>query len=822
MEHSAVGLYVLVFVIGSLLIGSITMMFTKGTKVPYTVALLLIGLALGGIERTGFFEHNMQIISHSLVLVADVDPHLILFIFLPTLIFESAYSLEVHLFRRIFSQIAMLAVPGLIISTVATAALVKIFFPWHWEWELALLFGALISATDPVAVVALLKEVSSRKRLETLIEGESLLNDGTAIVLFTLFLTMYLSTSNSSFSFVNVVGEFSFVVLFGLVIGVILGYLAIQLIDRVFNNPLVEITLSVGVAYLVFFVAEHTFHVSGVVALVALALMFATVGRTKISPEVAGFLHHFWEMMAHFANTFIFLIVGILIATRIKLDIGEYWIALIVLYIGITLIRGGAVAILAPILNRIGIGFTKEKGIVLVWGGLRGAVSLALALTIAQNNSIPKEIGDQILFLTAGIVVLTILINGLTMEKLLAMLNLDKLPPAKEITVQKAKANVYQNLSKYLPEVKKNEFLQNVNWAEINEIKQLDNISIIDIEEEKKNVSKEDLSIAYRRRLLESERKFYWSEFSKGNLSAEATNHLATAIEEALDEYPTITPRPHIEAIWHIPNYLHSTKGIPLISSIMLQFSFSRLALGYEVARGFMNAQDEVMTHINSLGAAQDDIADVKKDILTNIQLTYDYMENLNTIFPEIVCAIQTRTANRLLLNRERSVIEELLKNGVLDKPEASRMIDDVENRMFALTKYPIEIKPPELDTLVFQSSLINKLSKETIDKLSKVAKHQIYDKNDLIVEYADSNSALMIVARGSVEIIDHATNSVQNIVGQGAVLGINSIIKGFNENTLKASTPVEILTISKHDIDKISAEDNELMNILIKENLKK
>ncbi|MEA3288658.1 MAG: cation:proton antiporter [Campylobacterota bacterium] len=815
------GLYILVFVIGSLILGSITMMFTKGTKVPYTVALLLIGLALGGIERTGFFEHNMSIISHALILVSDIDPHLILFIFLPTLIFESAYALEVHLFRRIFSQIALLAIPGLIISTIATAALVKVFFPWNWEWELALLFGALISATDPVAVVALLKEVSSRKRLETLIEGESLLNDGTAIVLFTLFLTMYLSTSSSDFSLVSVVGEFSFVVLFGLVIGVILGYAAIQLISKVFNNPLVEITLSVGVAYLVFFVAEHTFHVSGVVALVSLALMFATVGRTKVSPEVAGFLHHFWEMMAHFANTFIFLIVGILIATRVKLDIGEYWIALIILYIGITIIRGGSVAILTPILNRIGIGFTKEKGIVLVWGGLRGAVSLALALTIAQNDSIPKEIGDQILFLTAGIVVLTILINGLTMEKLLAFLNLDTLPPAKEVTVQKAKANVYQNLSEYLPKIKQNEFLQNVNWEDIDEIKELDTISDINIDKQLKDVSTEDLDIAYRRRLLESERKFYWSEFSKGNLSAEATNNLAAAIEEALDEYPTITPRPHIEKLWHIPSYLHTTKDLPIISSLMLQFSFSRLALGYEVARGFMNAQDEVLNHIDSLGASKEKVEAVKKDILKNIQLTYNYMENLNTIFPEIVCSIQTRTANRLLLNKERSVIEQLLKNGVLDKPEASRMIEDVENRMFALTKYPIAIKPPELNSLVFQSSLINKLKKETVEKLSNVAQHQIYDKNDIIATYADNKSSLMIVARGSVEIIDQQTNQVHNIVGQGAVLGISSIIKGFVENTLKASTPVEILMISKKDIDKISKEDVQLMKLLRSENLK-
>jgi NhaP-type Na+/H+ or K+/H+ antiporter len=811
MEHNA-GLYVLVFVIGSLLIGSITMILTKGTKVPYTVALLLIGLGIGGIERTGFFEQNMKIISHTLELVADIDPHLILFIFLPTLIFESAYSLEVHLFRRIFSQIATLAVPGLIISTVATAVLVKIFFPWHWSWELALLFGALISATDPVAVVALLKEVSSRKRLETLIEGESLLNDGTAIVLFTLFLTMYLSTSSANFSLLNVAGNFTFVVAFGLIIGVILGYMAIMLIDKVFNNPLVEITLSVGVAYLVFFIAEYSFHVSGVVALVALALMFSSIGRTKVSPEVAGFLHHFWEMMAHFANTFIFLLVGILIAARVKLDISEYWIALIVLYIGITLIRAGAVAILSPILKRISIGFTKEKAAVLVWGGLRGAVSLALALTIAQHDSIPKEIGDQILFLTAGIVVLTILVNGLTMEKLLSLLHLDKLPPAKEVTVQKAKLNVYNDLLEYLPEVKKNQFLQNVTWSDIKEVQKLEEKDDIYIEED---VSSEDLSIAFKRKLLETERKFYWAEFEKGYIGAEATKHLSIAIEKALDEYPIITPRPTIEELWHIPSYLHESKKIPFLSSILLNISFSRLALGYEVARGLMAAQDEVLNHIEHFGASKEDMDLARADVLQNKRITYEYMEKLNTTFPEIVCAIQTRTANRLLLNRERSIIKELLEDGVLDKPEASRMIDDVESRMFKLTKYPLAITPPDIQSLIKESKWTHLLKDETKEKIASVAKHQIYNSGEIIVESGSIDGFLVYVVRGSIEIDDDTTESVDNIVGSGSLLGVNSIFKSVHTQTLKALTPVDVVIISKSDIDEIIAYDPEVRKVL-------
>ena len=681
MENST-GLLVLIFVIGSILTGALTLIFTKGTKVPYTVALLLIGLILGGIERFGFFQNFMPIISESMTLVSNIDPHLILFVFLPTLIFESAYCIEVHLFKRIFSQIAILAIPGLIVSTIATAVLIHYLFPWDWNWHLALMFGALISATDPVAVVAILKEVSSRKRLETLIEGESLFNDGTAIVLFTLFFTMYTS-GQSSFDILSGIKEFSIVVIFGLALGVIFGYLAITIISKVFNNPLVEISLSIGVSYMVFFLAEHVFHVSGVVALVSLALMFSSIGRTKISPEVEDFLHHFWEMMAYIANTLIFLLVGVLVITRITLDSPEYWTTLFILYIGIMIIRAFSVSLFIPILKRIGVGITKEKTIVLVWGGLRGAVSLALALSVAQSDLIDKEIGDQILFLTAGIVVLTITINGMTIESLLAYLKLNELPAAKEETVQKAKASVYKNIQDFLPKLQNNEFFKEVNWSNIKEIDEYKKLNYLNIES--KDISKEELSIEFRRRLLENERKFYWQEFKKGYLSEDATHKLISAIEEALDEYPTITPRPSLEEIWRIKNI---EKGkTSFLKKLFNKYSFSNLYLSYEIARSFILAQDEVLSHVEQIACSKEDLEQVRSDILKNKENAHIYTKNINKSFPKIIGSIQSKIAKRLLLNKERTVIKELLENGMLAKPEADKMIEHIESKMFILAK---------------------------------------------------------------------------------------------------------------------------------------
>ena len=313
MHHESI--IVLFFVVSALLLGALVRSLFQNSKLPYTVILLLIGIAIAVIDRNGLIGDGL--ISHMIHQVGGINPHLILFLFLPILIFESAYSMESHLFFRIAPQIILLAILGLIISMLLTAFAVSWLF--SWGIGVALLFGALISATDPVSVVALIKEKSTRKRLETLIEGESLLNDGTAIVFFSLFYGFALGTTTQVDS-LAVMGDFLWIIITGNLIGISVGWVVLWIIGRLFNQPLMEITFSVVAAYIAFIISEE-FHVSGVVSLVALALMFSTLARTRISPEVTHFLHQFWEMMAYLANTLIFLIVGIVIALQINLDV---------------------------------------------------------------------------------------------------------------------------------------------------------------------------------------------------------------------------------------------------------------------------------------------------------------------------------------------------------------------------------------------------------------------------------------------------------------------------------------------------------------------
>jgi len=824
--HLETGLLVLLFVILALVLGAVVRHLLKGSQVPYTVALLILGIGLGLLHRTEFFIQHTPVIAQTLDLVADISPHLILFVFLPTLIFESAFAIEVHLFRRMFLQIAILAVPGLMLATGLTAGLAKWVFPWDWSWTLCFMFGALISATDPVAVVALLKEVSSRKRLETLIEGESLLNDGTAIVFFTLFYSWVISQSDHSangmgINALAIGGQFLYVVSLGFLIGVITAAVCILWMGRIFNDPMIEITLTIAAAYAVFFIAESV-HVSGVVAVVTFALIMASIGRTRISPEVAGFLHHFWEMMAHIANTLIFLLVGILVAIRVPLNDLQAWQALAILYLGILVIRGFSITVFIPILKRIGIGITREKAVVLWWGGLRGAVSLALALTVAADNLIPKALGDHILFLCAGIVVLTILVNGSTMGLVLKWLGLGSLPPAKQATVNKAQNKISHELNALLPSMMVNQFLKGADWEAV---KQKSHLRGISETSSQSHITEDDLTMAFQRRLLETERKDYWSQFEQGTLGKHATNRLIEAVEHALDGDPCIGPRPELFKSWKIPEVLNTLRKYPSCNQLVLRLYFNRLALGYDVARGFIQAQETLDSHIESLAPSPEAAQLVRKLVTENKKLTYQRIEALRESFPEIIQQLQSQAAIRLLLNRERSVINQQLKQAVLDTPEAARLLEAVESRMQSLQNLSL-FNRSQQQKLITQIPWAKSLTNDSQEKLTNIIEHGVYEAGQSIKQQGKPLYALGIVSRGSIsEAIvqwgssDDKSNGDKKIqrnqIGPGESFAIMSLLNNISPADYIADSLVDIMWLPGAKLKALMVQDPQLAQVV-------
>jgi NhaP-type Na+/H+ or K+/H+ antiporter len=233
--HHGVELMVVLTLCLALGIGAVLAMLSARFKLPYTIMLLAVGMGCGVLLQFAPADSTVALLSKG----AELSPDLIIFAFLPVLVFESAFSLELHSFRKNLGAVLVLAGPTLLLSTVAVAALLVGLTAggWQWPWLVALVFGSLISATDPVAVVALLRSLGAPKRLALLIEGESLLNDGTAIVVFTLLLAML--TGGGELNVPQALGQLLYVAGGGFVVGSVLAAIISFWMSRAFNQPMV-------------------------------------------------------------------------------------------------------------------------------------------------------------------------------------------------------------------------------------------------------------------------------------------------------------------------------------------------------------------------------------------------------------------------------------------------------------------------------------------------------------------------------------------------------------------------------------------------------
>lgn len=380
---------------------------TKRLRIPYTVALVVVGLGLGATHLKGS---------------THLTKELLFAVFLPGLIFEAAYHLPFSEFRKNARAIVMLSVPGVVVAIGATAYLLVYAAPAFSTavgLSHALVFSSLICATDPIAVVALFKSLGAPRRLGILIEGESLVNDGTAVVLFTIVLG---AVSGGGFSVLHGVLDFGRIVGMGVGIGMLIGFASALLLRQV-NDAMIEITVSTLVAYGSFTIAEEL-HASGVIATVTAGMFFGSYAAPRtMGPQTRVAVEAFWEYVAFVLNSLVFLLIGL--AVSVQQLIAAYrpiLLAFLAVLVARAFVVFVATVITRPTTERI----PWRWSLVLTWGGLRGALSMVLALSLAPD--FPNR--DLIVTMTFGVVILSIVLQGVTAGPLLRKLGLAGAPAA--------------------------------------------------------------------------------------------------------------------------------------------------------------------------------------------------------------------------------------------------------------------------------------------------------------------------------------------------------------------------------------------------------
>lgn len=373
-----------------MLVATLVALVVRKVALPYSVALVLTGLALAFVVPGQRFE---------------VTPELILAVLIPGLVFEAAYKMNLDELRRGFGTIAILAAPGVLVTALAVAFVVPAFSVLTITE--AFVLGAIVSATDPVAVVALFKKIGAPPRLATLVDAESLLNDGTGVVLFSIAITAL--AQPGSVTVMDGVLSFVLTVVVSTVIGAVAGVLAHGLMRRT-DDPQLEVAISVVAAYGTYLVADH-FHESGIIATVVVGIILGSrLGSRDLSAETRAALDTVWEFIAFSLTALVFLMVGLVISPQLLVDAAPLIAAG---FVAITVARAlvvygvvGAGTRLIPAWQALPPGYLH----VMFWSGLRGAIAIALALALPATI----EHRDLLTGAVYGIVLVTLLVQGTT------------------------------------------------------------------------------------------------------------------------------------------------------------------------------------------------------------------------------------------------------------------------------------------------------------------------------------------------------------------------------------------------------------------------
>lgn len=803
MEEAGGIAHVVGGIFGLLLVAVAVLALVKRVKVPYTVALVVVGVLISQLGDAGpaFLTPLLDM---------ELPPAAVFFVFLPTLVFESAFNLDVRDLRENIWPVLILAVPGLLLSTFLIALVMVL--ATGMSWPVALLLGSILSATDPVAVIALFKQLGAPKRLTVLVEGESLFNDATAIVVSNTILMVMLAGTVTTQTLLISAGEFFLVFFGGILVGWAAAVLAGIVLGRVEADAFMEITLTTILAYFSFMLAEEALHVSGVMATVAAGVVIGGWGKTKISPSVAGYLEHFWEYLAGVANALVFLMMGL----RVDLGaLGESIVPLVWVLIGMLLSRALIIYGLVPFIGKLpgSDPIDRRYQTVMFWGGLRGGIALAIAL------SLPEFPGREgVAALTMGAVLFTLLVPGLTVERIVKRLGLDIPPLSDRLARVEGLLSAKRRTLQQIPELQKGGLFSPRIADSIRDQVRKD---LDELRRELEALRSRELDLQEERRLLylrcfAEEKTGYYGMFSRGHLSEAAYRDLTHSIEL------------QTEAIRHegrLPEYtLHPPSGERIeniifrvvdrilgFAGLAEQLRAGRTARDYEVAWGRSRGSEQVLDDLDDLAAQESS----RPDVVDEVRAYYEYwhanarsrLDLTAEQFPEFVGATQERLAERLVLHAEREAIEEKARSGTIPEGVAETMLDDMAEELRELRASQVSQLKVDPRELLRKVPFFRDTPEDEFEQVASRLRRRTAPAGEAIIRQGERGSSLFLVARGVIRVTVEEDGKRQDVATlmAGDFFGEMALLHSApRAATCRAVTPCALYELRKADLDTV------------------
>lgn len=814
--HGGIGLSIL-GLFGLLTIAVLMLPVTRRMRIPYTVFLAAIGIALGFV-LTPLHHMDLGIVSDFLSGARSfgLTSEVVFFLFLPALVFESALAIDVRRLLADIWPILLLAIVGLLISAFLVGG--AIWAVAGVPFVVCLLLGAILSATDPVAVVAIFKDLGAPKRLAVLVEGESLFNDATAIVLFNILAAMILTGAGASVP----AGVQSFLTVFigGIAVGIVMSWFYVKIIARVANMAVVEVTLTISLAYLSFLVAEHYLHVSGVMATVVSALMIGSRGRTAISADGWHLLKETWETIGFWANSLIFVLVGLAVPVIMANIASDYWLILAVALVSAFIARAGLTYVMVPAMAFLRIGMPVSGGFrsVMWWGGLRGAVSLALALSVYENPAFSLEVREFVVTLVCGFVLFTLFVNAPTVGLVMRFFKLDKLSASDLVVRDRAITKVIGAIGTDLPALAARQRIVPETASMVvadYEGRAREQIASADSgPPSTAELSNDEWLTIGLLSLVGQERHGYLDQYAAGHIAP----HIAQILLGAADDIRDQTKAGGL-AGWTraCEATLDFDWQFRLALTLQRRFQINRplgqyLASRYEKLRTMRLIVLEVKDH----GLA--DLEDiVRPDVMAQLIQLQDKRANdinlaLSAIrkqYPDYADDLDRRYLERCAIRQERESYDRLHDEAIIGGELHLSLQGHLDTRYKTLSQQPrldLGLTPAQL---IAKVPLFMSLADDQQQAIAKLLRPRLSVPGEVIMRKDDPGTGMYFVSSGAVEVVIQPEPA---LIGTGGFFGEMSLVNRQPRTADVLSLGYcELLALSSRDFDTLMNMNDEV-----------
>jgi len=772
-------------------------------KLPPPVVLGVVGVALGGFPAV-FSELGWSARSDpfaDIFVELPVSSATFIYVFLPLLVFEAGIVTDVRRTLQDAAPILLLA----IVATLITTAVIGLAL-----WPLAgvslvvcLLLGAVVATTDPAAVIAIFRDVGAPARLTRLVEGEALLNDAAAISLFAVLLGMIVSAREPDIG--SGLSEFFLSFIGCGVLGLLAGRALLWVIPLVRDDRLAEATLTLALAYGVFIAAERLFHVSGVVAVLGSGLAVSALGRSRIAPYNWSFLTDLWDQIAFWARSLVFILASILVP-RLLGDVGFHDLLLVAVLVAAAFVaRILVLFVLVPPLEffKLTQPISSAYKLAITWGGLRGALTLVLALAATENAALNPEVKRFIAVLATGLVLFTLFVNGTTLRLVIDLLGLVRLSPRNQVLRDQVLALSYAEVCDSVRDMARDHTLAESAIEEV--------VKPYQAWIEAANARDADERLTERDRLaialvaLANQERVLVLETRTDRIASAATVQVllrnADALVEGARAEGRVGYRRAVEAALSFPiafrlgYFLYRFFGI-------VRFLADRLADRVELLL-VMRLLVDRLRGFNSRRLVPmfgERITELTSEIIARRrEAAGDALDALRRQYPDYVAALEIRFLRQSALRQETERYQALFEEGLIPQ----ELYDDLKRGVAGASA--IEPRPRfdiGLDThrLIERLDILSGLDERQLGRVAMLLRPRFTVPNERIIRKGDRGDAVFFIASGAVEVTLPA-GPVR--LGSGEFFGEMALLSGRPRHAdITALTYCRLLVLRKADFE--------------------